>query len=222
MHVARKCRDRRQRNGDSLIPENSEQSVQTDGVDMPPSYSFLFPHADGVISEEISQTNSTNSNVTVSLVAPTGDNHSRLSSGSLSSLADYQQCDHSRQPSSQTTTSAWRSRFPNMHLSVFDLYRSSTSPSSSWQHSCPSSPDLSYIQTPPPTYKEAIVIIGYKDGSQTDTLEEKTENSWNSNCCRKHAVIDFTKMHFIPERYVCWILTVLAFLIMHNRKGHTA
>lgn len=179
MHIARKCRDRRQPARDTLIPENSEQSVQTDGSDLPPSYSFLFPSSD---TAPVSGNSQTGSSVTVSLVAPSGDRRSRLSSGSLPSLAEYQgavnnavrhpiERQSSRTSRTSTGTSAWRSRFPNMHLSVFDLFRSSDR--NSTQHSSPSSPDLSYIQTPPPTYKEAIVIIGYPDPARLEKLDEK-------------------------------------------------
>lgn len=189
MHVARKCRDRREAHGDSLIPENSEQSVQTD--DLPPSYSFLFPDSASVSSGRNSirgpNNSSSNSSVTVSLVAPTGDRRSRLSSGSLPSLAEYQdavndaviqqmeqQQNCQNNNNNNNGTSAWRSRFPNMHLSVFDLFRSS-SERTSWTSS-PSSPDLSYIQTPPPTYKEAIVIIGF-DPSKTENIDKKPSGS---------------------------------------------
>ena len=203
MHVARKCRDRQEAHGDSLIPENSEQSVQTD--DLPPSYSFLFPESPTqstrVNSTDVPNSTSNsisnqNSSVTVSLVAPTGDMRTRLSSGSLPSLAEYQEAVHdtvrnqlerrqsqisinvSNTTNSSTnngSTSAWRSRFPaNMHLSVFDLFRSSDR--STCNHSSPSSPDLSYIQTPPPTYKEAIVIIGC-DPAQLEKLKVKQTGS---------------------------------------------
>lgn len=182
MHLARKCRDRHETHGDSLITENSEQSVQTD--DLPPSYSFLFPDAtpvsSGTNSTRLSSTS--NSSVTVSLVAPTSDMRTRLSSGSLPSLTDYQdaindsvrqQMEQQRNSSNNNSTSAWRTRFPNMHLSVFDLFRTS-SDRTSWTSS-PSSPDLSYIQTPPPTYKEAIVIIGC-DLSQVEKIKKSTDS----------------------------------------------
>jgi hypothetical protein len=52
-----------------------------------------------------------------------------------------------------------------MHLSVFDLIYSSG------QRSEPTSPDLSYIQTPPPSYKDAIIILGGEPFSLSENGE---------------------------------------------------
>lgn len=174
MHVARLIKDRRNPRGQSLVG-NSEQSVQTESSDLPPSYSVLF-------GEDTTDGDSVSTNVSsvgISLTDSSGDlrlQHSRLSSGSLVSMADYQ---FNLNPSaiedgaSQNTQSAndnrcrtsWRSRFPNMHLSVFDLIYSSG------QRSEPTSPDLSYIQTPPPSYKDAIIILGGEPFSLSENGE---------------------------------------------------
>ncbi|XP_045199478.2 uncharacterized protein LOC123553852 isoform X2 [Mercenaria mercenaria] len=164
MHIARLMKEHRNLSRQSLVG-NSEQSVQTDLADLPPSYSFLF-------GEDTADSESGLANINPARISLTGSSgdlrlpNTRLSSSSLQSVTENQTnlnasfqgeegVSQTAQSSSDTQRrTSWRSRFPNMHLSVFDLFYPSG------QRSEPPSPDLSYVQTPPPTYKDAIVILG--------------------------------------------------------------
>ncbi|WAR28652.1 hypothetical protein MAR_014356 [Mya arenaria] len=187
MHVVRICRGRGSQSQQSAATENAEQSVQTDYSNFPPSYSFLFgsdpdlrvsdvngndvPNGDNS-EANLEQGHANGGRVSVNLIAPppVDGSQGRLSSGSLPDLGEYRnsvQGDRTSQGPAQPRSSTWRARFPNMHLSRFELLRlpSIQEPTS------PQSPDLSYVQTPPPSYKDAVdlLALGKKTLSSTDT-----------------------------------------------------
>lgn len=165
MHLIRLMKERRNGVRQSLM-ENPEVSVQTEASDLPPSYSILFGVSDENAAPVTSSSNQ--SSTTVSLTDSSGNIQlpsTRLSSNNLQSVTDSQTSSSSQPqgevhsqtsqlPSDIQVRSAWRSRFPNMHLSIFDIFNSQG------QSSATPSPDLSYIQTPPPTYGDAIIILG--------------------------------------------------------------
>lgn len=166
MHMARMIKDRRNQRGASSVGN----SVRTGTADLPPSYSTLF----GEDTTDAESVSTNMSSIGISVTGSSGDlrlQNTRLSSNSL--VSDYHINLPAEDAASQNTQSvsdnqqrtSWRSRFPHMHLSVFDLFHSSG------QRSESTSPDLSYIQTPPPSYKEAIIILG----GQPFTLPENRE-----------------------------------------------
>lgn len=160
MHMIRLMKERRNGARQSLVG-NSEMSVQTDSSDLPPSYSFLF-------GENNQQSTHPPGSGGISHTGSSGDlrlHSTRLSSSSITSITDnHLNSNVSSQglddPQNAPSTSdhhvrtSWRSRFPNMHISIFDIF------SSPGQRSGPASPDPSYVQTPPPTYRDAVVILG--------------------------------------------------------------
>ncbi|WAR28653.1 hypothetical protein MAR_014357 [Mya arenaria] len=187
MHVVRVCRGRSIQSQQSAATENAEQSVQTDNSNLPPSYSFLFGNdpdlrvsdvngndvpGGGNSEAHLEQGHVNDGSVSVNLITPppVDGSQGRLSSGSLPDLGEYRnsvQADRTSQGPAQPRSSTWRAQFPNMHLSLFELFRwpSIQEPTS------PQFPDLSYVQTPPPTYKDAIDLLALskKTPSSTDT-----------------------------------------------------
>ncbi|XP_052784800.1 uncharacterized protein LOC128220446 [Mya arenaria] len=200
MHVVRICRGRGIQSQQSAATENAEQSVQSDYSTLPPSYSFLFGSdpdlrvsdvngydvpSGGNSEANLEQGHVNDGSVSVNLIAPppVDGSQDRLSSGSLPDLGEYRnsvQGDRTSQGPAQPRSPTWRARFPNMHLSLFELFRwpSIQEPTS------PQSPDLSYVQTPPPTYKDAVDLLALdkKPPSSTDTTidlentQEKVEH----------------------------------------------
>ena len=176
MHVVRLVKRRRSRNNPDLVTGNSDQGSQTDQGDLPPSYSDLFGQNPG--SQENLIGNDRHGNL--SLVNESGHvNVNRTSSAGNDSLSRRSENfgiytilprhsiseqmtsvssmeDPVNNTSNQSAFS--RLRFPGLHLSIFDMFSTSLN-STSTAPSTPTSPDLSYIQTPPPTYIDAMKIL---------------------------------------------------------------
>lgn len=174
MHIVRLYRARN-RLGEGPPVLNTEQSAQTESADLPPSYAALF--GDGTLGTD----RANSSRFAISIPDSGGEIQNSPSTQALQSIPENQMLTQVSEDSPSNTVqssqvrrvSSWRRRFPNMHLSIFELFSSSGSSSSTEP-----SPTPSYMCTPPPLYKDAIIIVGSYSSNNGDTDEtaEKTED----------------------------------------------
>ena len=155
---------------------NQDQGIQTDSRlgDAPPSYDQLFGGVFGSTdsllgssfptSTEIGNNTNVNAPDASSNVTSQNDTVDRVTSptGSVFSVSDGL-LDPVSSTSIQTeneTRPQQRLHLPGMHISIFDLMTSQGDIRRMSRTSLASLDSLSYIQTPPPTYKDALALFG--------------------------------------------------------------
>lgn len=183
MHIVRLYRARRRQAAQSLV-QNTEQSAQTETADLPPSYSVLF--GDTIISRgQLTFTRSAGS-FAISISDSGGDIRVPPSNqATLQSIPEHQLLTDLSNEHSNTIpanagrrTTSWRRRFPNMHISIFELF---TLPSASRTSSRGPSPAPSYMCTPPPSYKDAVIFMGNNipSSQSQETIDVATDDEKN-------------------------------------------
>lgn len=184
MHVMRLVKERRNQrdprrgsaeSNDSQEALNQDRGIQTESGDAPPTYDQLFGSNFGSSepllgtnfpsSTVIGNTTSVNSSGVV-VSSQTGPLERVPSpTGSVFSVSDGQ-IDTSSIATVQTENETrTRLHLPGMHISVFDLMTSQSVPRRTSQGSMDS---LSYIQTPPPTYKDALELFKHANCEKYD------------------------------------------------------
>ena len=189
MHVMRLMKERRNpgqpRRGSMSSAEsqealNQDQGIQTELGDAPPSYDQLFGGSFGSTDTLLGSTfppsteieNNTNANISGVSSSSQNDPVDRVPSptGSVFSVSDGQ-LDPISIASIQTENeirTPQHLHLPGMHISVFDLMTSQNDIRRTSRTSLASLDSLSYIQTPPPTYKDALALFGLSNNEKND------------------------------------------------------
>ncbi|XP_052214442.1 uncharacterized protein LOC127833302 [Dreissena polymorpha] len=182
MHIARVVK-RRRRSASRALVSGTSSNESFSRADLPPTYSFLFGDTVRSISEiefqsENADTGHSNASFSASvtqLSAGTGSqtySSSRRGSTTLGIPESQSVVSLSPdglpagpevpEPGPRRPSGAWRSRFPNMHVSIFEIFsRSETREPRDVTR--PPTPDLSYERTPPPEYKDAVIFLGSRE-----------------------------------------------------------
>ena len=188
MHVMRLARERRNpgqsRRASTSSTEsqvlNQDQGIQTELGDAPPSYDQLFGGSFGSTDSLLGSSfppsteigNNTNANAAGVSSASQNDAVDRVPSptGSVFSVSDGL-LDPISSASIQTENeirTPQRLHLPGMHISIFDLMTSQDDIRRMSRTSLASLDSLSYIQTPPPTYKDALALFGLSEVSNSE------------------------------------------------------
>ena len=181
MHVTRLVKERRsqarRRRGsmssiDSQETLNQDQSIQTELADAPPTYDQLFginfgstftllgnslPTSTDVVNNtrDVNDASSSEDDTDAQDTNGTQDStNERLFSISDGHLENVPRLTIQNENEAQTLLPHFRA--PGMHISIFDLMTSTDSTGMS--PNSPTTPE--YIQTPPPTYKDALALFG--------------------------------------------------------------
>lgn len=186
MHVMRLVKERRNQgqsrrgstsSADSRDAINQDQAIQTELGDAPPTYDQLFGanfgSTDTLLGSSFPPSTSVVNNSEASNAEPSTsqtDSAERSSSpnGSLYSISDGQLDTislNSVHLENESLPPQRGFRVPGMHISIFDLMTSQTD----GQTSQISPNSLDYIQTPPPTYKDALALFGISCAEKGDS-----------------------------------------------------
>ena len=186
MHVMRLVKERRNQgqsrrgstsSADSRDAINQDQAIQTELGDAPPTYDQLFGanfgSTDTLLGSSFPPSTSVVNNSEASNAEPSTsqtDSAERSSSpnGSLYSISDGQLDTislNSVHLENESLPPQRGFRVPGMHISIFDLMTSQTD----GQTSQISPNSLDYIQTPPPTYKDALALFGLSCAEKGDS-----------------------------------------------------
>ncbi|KAH3815890.1 hypothetical protein DPMN_144426 [Dreissena polymorpha] len=152
-HISRVCR-RRRRSATEVLVSGTSSSGSCDQADLPPSYSFLF--GDTVRSISAIEFPSQNSD--------TGQSNASFNALPAGPAAP--------EPGPRRQSEAGRPRFPNMHISIYEIFSRPESRESR-DVTRPQTPDLSYARTPPPDYQDAVVILGSEEININYILDAK-------------------------------------------------
>lgn len=186
MHVMRLVKERRNQgqlrrgstsSSDSQEAMNQDQAIQTELGDAPPTYDQLFGADFGSTAALLGSSFPQSTNINNGEANNSGPSTSQTDSeegnttpnGSIYSVSDGQLDTISLtsiQTENETLPPQRGFRLPGMHISIFDLI---TSQQDDGQTSQVSPTSLDYIQTPPPTYKDALALFGLSCGDNCDT-----------------------------------------------------
>ena len=166
---------------DSQDTLNQDQSIQTELADAPPTYDQLFginfgstftllgnslPTSTDVVNNtsDVNDASSSEDDTDTQDTNGTQDNtHERLFSISDGHLENVPRLTIQNENEAQTLLPHFRA--PGMHISIFDLMTSTDSTGMS--QNSPTTPE--YIQTPPPTYKDALALFGLTSSQNAKT-----------------------------------------------------